>query len=89
VKRTRQALLVLRQADGKPVPLGARVHVLPAGPDYSAGLRGEIWLGELPAGAVRLEVSWPAGGCTLDLPAQPGTGAPERIGPLACAKEAK
>lgn len=89
VRRTRQALLVLRGPDGRPVPLGARVRVLPAGPDYTTGMRGETWLGDLPAGLVRVQVSWPAGGCTLALPAAAASGAPDRLGPLACAGAAR
>jgi outer membrane usher protein len=88
VKRSRQALLVLRQPDGKPVPVGATVRLLPDGPESSAGLRGEVWLADLPAGRVRVRASWPKGGCTLELPASAAPGAPERIGPLTCGKEA-
>lgn len=84
-RRTRQALLVLRRPDGQPVPLGTSVRVLPAGPAYMAGLRGEVWLGELPAGPLRVEVRWDGGGCTLALPDAAGGGAPERLGPFACA----
>lgn len=89
VRRTRQALLVLRQPDGAPAPIGTRVRLLPAGPEFTAGLRGEVWLTDLPAGRPRVEASWPQGGCTLELPESAARGAPERIGPLTCGKETR
>jgi outer membrane usher protein len=86
VRRTRQALLVLRQPGGTPVPLGALVR-LPDGTEFSAGLRGEVWLADLGAGRQPIEVSWQQGGCRLELPAGTGQAEPERIGPLTCGKE--
>lgn len=85
VRRTRQALLVLRQRDGTPVPVGARVRLLPAGPTFITGRRGEVWLTDLAKNRQRLQVSWPNGGCTLELavPTSPD-GTPGKIGPLAC-----
>lgn len=89
VKRTRQALLVLRLPGGQPVPVGARVRLLPDGAEFVAGLRGEIWLTDLPAGPVRVKVSWPGDECTLALPPPAAADAPERIGPLTCGKDAR
>jgi outer membrane usher protein len=85
VRRTRQALLVLHQADGAPVPVGAKVRLLPDGPEFMAGRRGEVWLTGLAAQPQRVQVRWPQGGCTLALavPASPD-GMPGKIGPLAC-----
>ena len=85
VRRTRQALLVLQQRDGTPVPVGARVRLLPAGPEFITGRRGEVWLTDLAESRQRLQVSWPQGACTLELavPASPD-GIPGKIGPLAC-----
>lgn len=85
VRRTRQALLVLHQADGAPVPVGAKVRLLPDGPEFMAGRRGEVWLTDLAAEQQRVQVRWPQGGCTLVLavPASPD-GMPGKIGPLAC-----
>jgi outer membrane usher protein len=85
VRRTRQALLVLRQSDSTPVPVGAKVRLLPAGPEFITGRRGEVWLTDLAGNQQRLRVQWPGGGCTLelDVPASPD-GAPGKIGPLAC-----
>lgn len=85
VKRTRQALLVLLQRDGTAVPVGTRVRLLPAGPEFSAGRRGEVWLTDLEATHQRVQASWPGGGCALDL-AVPASidGALGKIGPLTC-----
>jgi outer membrane usher protein len=85
VKRTRQALLVLRQRDGTPVPVGTRVRLLPAGPEFVAGHRGEVWLTDLADKQQRVQVNWPAGGCALELTVQASlNGAPAKLGPLAC-----
>ncbi|MDB5907734.1 MAG: fimbrial biosis outer rane usher protein [Massilia sp.] len=89
LKRSRQALLVLRQSGGVAVPVGTKVRLLPAGPEFIAGLRGEVWLTDLAETQQRVHVSWRGGSCTLEfaVPASPG-GAPGKIGPVAC-EEAK
>jgi outer membrane usher protein len=87
VKRSRQALLILKQPGGAPVPVGTRVRVLPDGPEFAGGLRGEIWLGELPPGPARVEASWANGKCTIALPAPPADAMPQTIGPLTCTSE--
>jgi outer membrane usher protein len=85
IKRSRQALLVLHQRGGVPVPVGAKVRLLPAGPEFIAGRRGEVWITDLQQSRQPVRVSWPTGGCTLELtvPDAPD-GTPGRIGPLAC-----
>jgi outer membrane usher protein len=85
VRRTRQALLVLRQADGQPVPVGARVQLLPAGPEFQAGRRGEVWLTDLAGDKQHLKVTWDRRGCELDV-LVPATenGAPVTLEPLVC-----
>lgn len=89
VRRTRQALVVLQQADGQPVPIGTKVRLLPDGPEFIAGRRGEVWLTDLAAERQRLQVRWPGGGCELDLvvPVAADGATPEKIGPLACTKK--
>lgn len=84
-RRSRQATLVVRQADGTPVPVGAKVSLLPTGPEFFAGRRGEVWLTDLAETTQRVQVSWGKGGCTLTLevPSNPD-GTPGKIGPLAC-----
>jgi outer membrane usher protein len=93
-KRSRQALLVLHQADGTPVPIGARVRLLPAGPEFIAGRRGEVWLTGLAANRQPVQVSWSGrgdsgdGGCVLTLEVPVGVdGAPGKIGPFTCGEE--
>ena len=87
VRRTRQALVVLQQPDGQPVPVGAKVRLLPDGAEFMAGRRGEVWLSDLAAERQRLQVSWAGGGCELELTVPASNGMPAKIGPLACAKE--
>ena len=85
-RRTRQALLVLQRQDGTPVPSGARVRLLPDGPEFSAGRRGEVWLTDLAEQHQRVQVAWPLDGCLLTLQVAPTSqdGLPGRIGPLVC-----
>lgn len=87
VRRTRQALVVLHQPDGMPVPVGTKVRLLPDGPEFMAGRRGEVWLTDLAAERQRLRVSWARGGCQLELTVPTGNGTPAKIGPLACTKD--
>ena len=88
VRRTRQALVVLHQPNGAPVPAGTRVRLLPGGPEFIAGRRGEVWLTDLAAELQPLRVRWPGGGCELELRVPAADGAlPEKLGPLACTKE--
>ncbi|WP_157040182.1 fimbria/pilus outer membrane usher protein [Polaromonas naphthalenivorans] len=89
VRRTRQALVVLHQPDGAPVPVGSKVRLLPDGPEFMAGRRGEVWLTDLAAERQRLQVRWPGDGCELELmvPAAADGATPGKIGPLACTKE--
>lgn len=85
VRRTRQALLVLRQADGQPVPVGTRVKLLPGNLAFEAGRRGEVWLTDVAGDRQRASVSWPGGGCELQLHIPPSeNGAPATLGPLVC-----
>ena len=89
VRRTRQALVVLHQPDGAPVPVGTKVRLLPGGPEFMAGRRGEVWLTDLAAERQRLQVRWSGGGCELELqvPAATNGATPGKIGPLDCTKE--
>lgn len=88
VRRSRQASLILHQRSGAPVPVGARVRLLPQGQEFVVGRRGRAWLTDLAADRQRIEVTWTQGGCTLDLAvARSGDGAPAIIGPLACGNE--
>lgn len=89
VRRTRQALVVLHQPGGQPVPVGTRVRLLPDGPEFIAGRRGEVWLTDLAESHQAVQVSWPGGGCQLELDVPEADGLPGNIGPLACTKDSK
>ena len=86
VKRSRQALVELHKANGELVPAGAKVRLLPEGPIFITGRRGEVWLSELTAERQPLEISWPGGGCRIVLlvPPMDGDTYGKKIGPLAC-----
>ena len=85
VRRTRQALVLMHQRDGTPVPLGAKVRLLPSGPEFITGRRGEVWLTDLAEHRQRLQVDWPQGGCTLEITVVASAdGTPGRIGPMTC-----
>jgi outer membrane usher protein len=87
VRRTRQALVVLHQPGGQPVPVGAHVRLLPGGAEFMAGRRGEVWLTDLAAERQRLQVSWPSGNCELELVLPTAAdGTLGKIGPLACGR---
>lgn len=85
VRRSRQALLVLHQRNGQPVPIGSRVQLLPSGFEFQVARRGEVWLADLVGVQQRVKVSWDAGGCQLafEVPASED-GSPATIGPLQC-----
>jgi outer membrane usher protein len=85
VKRSRNALVVLWQLGGAPVPAGAHVVVTPGDQEFIVARRGEVYLMELAADS-RITVRWNDGGCQLPLKLPPllaGAEAP-RIGPLIC-----
>lgn len=74
VRRTRSALLTLRQADGSPVPAGAFVR-LADGTEAVVGRDGRAFLTGLKAGDNVLEVRWNGNhrcGARLTLPADAG-----------------
>ena len=82
--RSRQALVIIHQAGGKPVPPGAQVRLLPDGPEFLTGRRGEVWLTDLPVGSQQVSVRWQGGACELELALPTGDRVPDRIGPLTC-----
>jgi outer membrane usher protein len=85
VKRSRNALVVLQQLGGSPVPAGAHVVVTPGDQEFIVAQRGEVYLMDLAADN-RIAVRWKDGGCQLPLtlpPRAPGAEAPH-IGPLIC-----
>ena len=86
VRRSRNALVILRQPDGEPVPSGAVVTVIPGNHPFTVARRGEVYLTDLQADN-RLTVTWPGGGCALPLPLDPKGPSEPRIGPLVCQKQ--
>ncbi len=85
-RRSRQALLVARQGDGAPVPAGAVARLLPEGPEFVFGRRGEVWLMDLSQRTQPVELRWPGALCRLELAIpEPVDGMPGTIGPLTCA----
>jgi outer membrane usher protein len=86
LRRTRQALLTLVQPDGEAVPAGARVRLLPDGPEFLTGRRGKVWLTDLSSARQQIQVRWNGShGCLLilDVP-ESKDGSPGLLGPLTC-----
>jgi outer membrane usher protein len=83
VKRSRNALVVLRQSGGAPVPAGAHVVVTPGDQEFIVARRGEVYLMELATDS-RISVRWTGGGCQLPLKLPPSGVEAPRIGPLTC-----
>lgn len=81
IRRSRNALLVLSQPNGTPVPSGARVRA--NGLTFIVAKRGEVYLMDLTPNT-KITVHWPQGHCHLSL-VLPIESQPEpRIGPLIC-----
>ena len=83
VRRTRSALVVIVQPDGKPVPAGTLVTVLPGEEAFVVGKRGETYLTDLND-SNHLVVIWPDGACELTFALAPAASEEPRIGPLTC-----
>ena len=86
IRRTRQALVALQQADGQPVPMGARVRMLLSGGEFVIGRRGEVWLTDLTADVQRITVTWKGGFCDMSfaVPTPSADNLIGKIGPLTC-----
>lgn len=82
VRRSRNALVELRQPGGEPVPAGALVSVS-SQPAFIVGRRGEVYLMNLE-NENRLAVSWKGGSCEIALSLDPRGPSEPRIGPLVC-----
>jgi outer membrane usher protein len=82
VRRSRNALVVLRRLDGSPVPVGA-VVVLNEGRSFPVGRDGEVYLGNL-ADSNLLAARWADGHCGARFTAPPPAQLEARIGPLTC-----
>ena len=80
------ALIMLRQSDGTPVPLGATVTLNDGADSYVVALYGEVFVPTIQYPA-RLRVRWPGAECslTVETPKQESSLSP--IGPLVCGGE--
>ncbi len=85
VKRSRDALVILQQPGGAPVPAGAAVTVTPGNREFIVARRGEVYLVDL-GDDNRIAVRWKDGACALalTLPSLLAGGDATRIGPLLC-----
>ena len=83
-RRRRSALLVLVQADGNPVPAGARVTFAGAGAPAAVAHRGEVYLEGLPA-AADVDVRWGERRCAVRVSLDDALrDTVPRLGPLTC-----
>jgi outer membrane usher protein len=83
--RSRNAMVILRQADGDWVPAGARVSLSETAEQFLVGLRGEVYvMGVKDQNS--LTVQWNEHACVVPLtvPATSTQGDDPRIGPLTC-----
>ncbi|MFZ2170642.1 MAG: FimD/PapC C-terminal domain-containing protein, partial [Methylococcaceae bacterium] len=83
VRRSRNALVVLHQPGGKPVPGGARVTASPSGKAFIVAKRGQVYLTDLENDN-RIAVQWQEGRCELAITLATDGPAEPRIGPLTC-----
>lgn len=83
VRRSRNALVVLHQADGRPVPPGARARVGPDSQEFAVGKRGEVYLMDLQDDN-HVAVQWKDGVCAVDVRLDPAGPGEARLGPLTC-----
>jgi outer membrane usher protein len=83
VRRSHNALVVLHQPNGKPVPGGAHVTVSPGGLTFIVAKRGQVYLTDLESDN-RIAVQWRDGHCDLAITLPADGQAEPRIGPLTC-----
>jgi len=83
VRRSRNALVVLLQPNGTPVPVGARVTTSPSGMAFIVAKRGQVYLTDLTTDN-RIVVQWRDGRCDLAITLVADGPAEPRIGPLTC-----
>ena len=84
VRHMRNALVVIVQPDGVPVPLGTLVSVPSSAEPFVVGKRGEVYLTDLQD-INKLRVTWKTGTCELTFALDPAVASEPRIGPLTCA----
>lgn len=84
VRRTRSAVLTLRQADGTPVPSGAVVRVVAGGAEAPVGKQGQAYLTGLVPGDNAIEVRWNGTRCAIAFALPADAGVQPQLGPFTC-----
>jgi outer membrane usher protein len=82
--RERPALLMLNLPDGQPVPAGTLVKILATGETAPVGLRGEVYLQNLPEQG-EVEVALKDSRCRIAVSRPASTDPQPRLGPYTCA----
>ncbi|WP_423391903.1 fimbria/pilus outer membrane usher protein [Burkholderia sp. LMG 21824] len=84
VSRYRAASVILRDTDGRPLPVGARVHHAESGTDTIVGYDGLTFIDGLKEDN-HLVIDYGTQRCVADFPfSAPGSGTLPTIGPLTC-----
>lgn len=83
VRHMRNALVVIVQPDGAPVPPGTLVTLASSAEPFIVGKRGEVYLTDLND-SNKLRVTSKTGTCELTFALDPATASEPRIGPLTC-----
>ena len=78
------ALLVLHQANGNPVPMGASVTVNGKLLKFPVAKRGEVYLTDLNKGDNPIFVEWTEGRCALAINIEEDNITEAKLGPLIC-----
>lgn len=84
IKRSRNALLTLKQPDGLPVPEGARVRLSSSARTFFVARDGEVYLQELGE-KNKITVQWASGGCFIEFRLEKDSLAEPRLAPMLCA----
>jgi outer membrane usher protein len=87
VRRFKSALVALVQADGTPVPAGARVVYPTTAADLYVANRGEIYLRDVAALGNQLQVEWAGHRCQAHFDLPQGARVQPRIGPVPCVED--
>ena len=83
VRRTRDAVVTLLQADGTPVPSGAVVRTA-GGAEAPVGKNGKAYLTGLAAGDNAVEVRWNGTRCAVTFALPADAGVQPQLGPFTC-----
>lgn len=84
VRRTRSAVVALRQRDGAPVPSGAVVRISASGAEAPVGKDGKAWLSGLAPGDNAIDVRWNGTQCAITFALPADAGVQPQLGPFTC-----